>query len=372
MVDPVATAPLLACRLNKCPGVRPIGIGDTSRRIIAKAILTITKGDIQEATGSIQLCAGQISGTETAVHTAQALYHQDETEAILLVDASNAFNSLNRLVALHNIRHLCPSLATVLINTYRAPTKLFVDGSVLYSREGTTQGDPLAMPMYALATLPLIKELKSIKNVKQVWYADDASSTGKIKDLYEWWKKLTTLGPRFGYSPNAMKTWLVTKEEHLTTATTQFANEGVNITSEGRPYLGAALGKPEFVSSYVRNKVQSWCSIVDKLSSIAAIQPHAAYAAFTHGLSNKWTYLLRTISGIGNLFEPLESEIRTKLIPKLTGQSPPNDDLRHLLSLPARLGGLAITNPTSIATSLQEAVIKQSMELLYEINKNQK
>ena len=158
------------------------------------------------------------------------------------------------------------------------------------------------MPMYALATLPLIKELKSIKNVKQVWYADDASSTGKVKDLYEWWKKLTTLGPRFGYSPNAMKTWLVTKEEHLTTATTQFANEGVNITSEGRPYLGAALGKPEFVSSYVRNKVQSWCSIVDKLSSIAAIQPHAAYAAFT---------LLRTISGIGNVFEPLESEIRT-------------------------------------------------------------
>ncbi len=81
MVDPIATAPLLACRLialNKCPGVRPIGIGDTSRRIIAKAILTITKGDIQEATGSIQLCAGQISGTETAVHTAQALYHQDE------------------------------------------------------------------------------------------------------------------------------------------------------------------------------------------------------------------------------------------------------------------------------------------------------
>ncbi len=59
---------------------------------------------------------------------------------------------LIRLTALHNITRLCPSLATVLINTYRA---LFVDGDVLYSREGTTQGDPLAMPMYALAIMPM-------------------------------------------------------------------------------------------------------------------------------------------------------------------------------------------------------------------------
>ena len=60
-----------------------------------------------------------------------------------LVDASNAFKSLNRQVALHNIRHLCPSLATILINTYREPTELFVDSEVLWSEEGTTQDDPL-------------------------------------------------------------------------------------------------------------------------------------------------------------------------------------------------------------------------------------
>ncbi len=110
---------------------------------MAKAILTITRQDIQETTGSVQLCAGQISGIEAAVHAVTTLFQKDDTEAILLVDASNAFNTLNRLVALHNIRRLCPPLATVLINTYRAPTELFVDGDVLYSCEGTTQGDPL-------------------------------------------------------------------------------------------------------------------------------------------------------------------------------------------------------------------------------------
>ena len=33
--------------LNKCPGVRPIGVGDVSRRIIGKAILSVISEDIQ-------------------------------------------------------------------------------------------------------------------------------------------------------------------------------------------------------------------------------------------------------------------------------------------------------------------------------------
>ena len=138
-------------------------------RIIAKAALSIIQDGIQEAAGSRQLCAGQIAGVEAAVHAVRSSFLRDNTEGILLVDASNAFNSLNRIVALHNIRQLCPSFAPILINTYRS--------AALYIA-GTTQGDPLAMPMYALATLPLSKRLPS--DVTQVWYADDACACGSI------------------------------------------------------------------------------------------------------------------------------------------------------------------------------------------------
>ena len=61
MVCTAASIP--ACRLialNKNPGVRPIGICEVVRRIISKAILSITSGDIQDAAGSLQLCAGQM------------------------------------------------------------------------------------------------------------------------------------------------------------------------------------------------------------------------------------------------------------------------------------------------------------------------
>ena len=71
-----------------------------------------------------------------------------------------------------NIQHICPVISTILINTYRDDVNLFIDGEKLLSEEGTTQGDPLAMPMYALAPLPFIKSL-SDDAIKQIWYADD-------------------------------------------------------------------------------------------------------------------------------------------------------------------------------------------------------
>ena len=139
----------MACRLiplNKCPGVRPIGVGEIPRRIIAKAILKIIGNDVEEAAGPLQLCAGQDGGCEAVVHAMRNIFQASETEAVLLVDATNAFNSINRKAALHNISVVCPSLAQTLINTYQAPVRLFVQGGgEIASTEGTTQGDPLAM-----------------------------------------------------------------------------------------------------------------------------------------------------------------------------------------------------------------------------------
>ena len=52
----------------------------------------------------------------------------ENSDAALLVNASDAFNSLNCCLALYNIRHSCLSLASILINTHREPTNLYVDG----------------------------------------------------------------------------------------------------------------------------------------------------------------------------------------------------------------------------------------------------
>ncbi len=87
-IDPQGISPLLACRLialDKCPGVRLIVIGETARRIIAKTVLTITRADIQEAAGSLQLCGGQISGCEAAVHSTKERFLADDTLRLQLL-----------------------------------------------------------------------------------------------------------------------------------------------------------------------------------------------------------------------------------------------------------------------------------------------
>ena len=203
------------------------------------------------------------------------------------------------------------------------------------------------MSMYALAIMPLINELKK-DSLCQIWYADDSAASGSLSDVREWWNKLNTIGPRYGYYPNSKKTWLLVKGERCQEAEKMFQQSGVNITNSGRKYLGAALGNPEFVHEYVEQKVKEWTGELEALSSIGRRDPHAAYSAFTHGLVGKWQYILRTVPSLSKQLIPLEDAIRCKFIPVITGQNHILDVERDLLALPCRLGGMGLINPTKI------------------------
>ncbi len=160
------------------------------------------------------MCAGQIAGCEPAAHSVRQSFQESETDAALLIDASNTFNSLNRTTALHNVRHICPSFSTILINTYQAHSDLYIDGEVLHSQERTTHGDPLAMPFYALATIP-------IQVINQPWYVDVAAATGRVSCLRCWWNDMEKHSPSFGYHANAS---LVVKPDSLEEALSAFGD----------------------------------------------------------------------------------------------------------------------------------------------------
>ncbi len=94
----------------------------------------------------------------------------------------------------------------VLINFYRSPTRIFMNGDgcfELLSQEGTTQGCPLAMAMYALALVPLLKHLQPY--CKQVWYADDATGCDTFEKMLKWFNVLLVEGPKYGYYPKPSK-----------------------------------------------------------------------------------------------------------------------------------------------------------------------
>ena len=90
-IDPILLKPFLAYRLialNKNPGVRPIGISDTARRMITKAVLKLIITNIQDVTGYTQLCGGQLAGVEAAVHCLCDSFVKSDCGAALFVDRS--------------------------------------------------------------------------------------------------------------------------------------------------------------------------------------------------------------------------------------------------------------------------------------------
>ena len=115
------------------------------------------KQDVIETSGSLQVCAGFKCGSEAAIHAIRKIFEAVDSDGVLLIDASNAFNSPNRSAALHNLRILCSTLATFAINTYREPTRYFITGGKeIQLAEGTTQDDPMAMVLYTVSPQSLI------------------------------------------------------------------------------------------------------------------------------------------------------------------------------------------------------------------------
>ena len=354
IIDPELLEAYVACRLiplNKNPGVRPIGIGEILRRIIGKSIGWVLSSDIQEAGGSLQASTGLKGGAEAAIHLMRDIFNENETDGVILVDASNAFNSMNRQVALHNIRYICLPFSIALINTYRIPSRLFVSGGKeMSSQEGTTQGDNLAMSFYGLGINPLLKSLKDkVGKVKQVWLADDATGAGKLKHLRTWWDLLIKDGNQLGYFVNESKSWLIIKDPaNVELAQQLFANTSINITTDGKRHLGAAIGSESFKEKYIKDKVDNWCKELRKLSEIAKSQPQVAFAAYIHGEQHRFSYFLRTLAGIDKYLQPLDDIITNTFIPTLLGSNI-SDQERDLFALPIKQGGMGIEKLVSKA-----------------------
>lgn len=388
-IDPVCLTEFTACRLipfdkgltkDGDPGVRPIGIGEVFHRLTGKILLKVIREDVMDSAGPLQTCSGLKSGIEAAIHGIRKCFEDNESEGMLKVDAENAFNNMNRKLVLHNIKESCPPFHRYLKNTYQQCPKLVLKDDlshkVLLSKEGCTQGDVVAMAMYALGMKPLIDDLSNTIDkdlLKQVWFADDSSAAGKLQELRKWWDTLCIKGPKYGYYPLASKTILLVKHGMLDKASQIFENSGVEIREDGVVNMGSVIGNEEFKKSFVSENVKNWVLELEFLSKIARSEPQIALSFFNRSFCHRWTYLQRTTPNIGHLFQPLEDAIHETFIPALIGRTV-SDIERRILALPIRYGGINLRNPVntaiseftnslSVSESLTNIIYKQDADL---------
>ena len=380
-VDPAILESFSACRLiplDKNPGLRPIGIGETLRRIVGKAVSWLVKTEVMETAGPLQVAAGIKSGAEANCHAMRQLFEDEDTEGLMIIDANNAFNNMNRQVALHNIQIVCPEVSKYLINTYRRPARLLIkDGDEdleIKSLEGTTQGCNLGMTFYSLGTIPLVRSLtKLIKDnsleIKQCWLADDASAVGSLKGLKAWWDKLIDLGIKYGYYVNEDKTWIILKNEALVEKAKEiFSDSKIKFTTRGKRHLGACVGSDEYKDEYCTKKVAEWCDQLERLCEVAKSNPHVAFSAYTHGFQHKFTFFFRTIEGFEKYLEPLDNLITFGFLPTLFGSTLTSIE-RRLVALPLRFGGMGINILSEKAPIDFKASLSITSELVDEIKR---
>ena len=252
--------------------------------------MSVVKKEVVQAAGSLQVCAGQVAGVESAICSMVDLFERDNSAAVFQIDATNAFNSRNRNIFLDNIKVICPERSNLVfvVNCYTLPSRLFVRGKgELKSKTRTTQGNPIVIGLYALSKTPLMTAVtspsksmyrSSSNRFYNVAFADGFAGCGKLESLKQWFGEMCRLGPFIGYYVNPTKTWLIVKDHELLKAFWKFAGTGIKITSGGRRHLIGVISTNENKNKFIDEKTDELCKEIEVLSTIAATEPHDLYS----------------------------------------------------------------------------------------------
>ena len=162
------------------------------------------------------------SWCEVAIYTMDLIFNDQNTDAILLIDAKNAFNLINKEAFIHNVKMMFPVFGTFVSNCYSSSSRVFIiGGGELKSTEGTTQVNPIALIIYVITTISLILMIIEIMydqpgNISTLAaYADDFTATRTLTELKVLWDILCSLVPIFWYYPWAPKSCLIVKKYRI-------------------------------------------------------------------------------------------------------------------------------------------------------------
>ena len=86
--------------------IQPVGVGETWQSLFDKIVLKITGPESTIACQYDQLCAVIKAGINGAIHGVQAIWDKiltTENGGLLLVDAKDVFNEINRVIMLWTV-----------------------------------------------------------------------------------------------------------------------------------------------------------------------------------------------------------------------------------------------------------------------------
>ena len=200
---------------------RPIAVGKVIRRLTSKCAARSVQSEALEFLMPLQLGVGIPSGCEAIVHAVASCLEDKsippEKRFILLVDFSNAFNSVHRSALCREVREHTPGISAWMECSYGVQPLLHLSDHTLYSCCGVQQGDPLGPLGFALALHPIVRRIQHQvpSLLMNSWYLDDGTLCGSLDDLAAALSIREAEGPARGLVLNRSKSLILAPPNHL-------------------------------------------------------------------------------------------------------------------------------------------------------------
>lgn len=344
-------------------------MGEVLRRLTSKCAARAVLPDALKFLSPSQVGVGLPGGCDAILHSVMSVHGDtsipSDHKLTLLVDFSNAFNSIDRATMFHEVRSRLPSITSWMECSYGSQPSLLLDNRPILSCCGVQQGDPLGPLGFALVLHSVIEKIKeSVPGLLiNVWYLDDGTLCGTEQELAIALSIIELEGPPRGLFLNKSKSLIYTPAN---SSITHPLLRDIPTSSDGFTLLGSPIGPSAFCEETVSKRIRKVQESVARLHDLQDSQLE--------------TTLLRSCLALPKLAHVLRT-CPPCLIPKALGFF--DDIIRHALSdltgrpvpdwswlkasLPSSLGGLNLRQASLHAPAAYIGSLHQCRHLVVEI-----
>ena len=183
-------------------------MGEILRRLTSKCLAISSRPLAKQILAPLQLGIGVKGGCESITHAVSDLISSSPGDQCwtLLLDFSNAFNSVNRESMFIQFRQSMPTLSCWMESCYSCQPMLVLGDHSINSCSGVQQGDPLGPLGFALTLHPIVERISSEGSdlLLNTWYLDDGTLVGSPHAL----AIVESGGPSIGLHLNRSKSIL--------------------------------------------------------------------------------------------------------------------------------------------------------------------
>ena len=232
----------------------------------------------------------------------------------LLLNFSNAFNSINRESMFVEVRRHISSLSVWMEFCYSSLPLLYLGLNTIHSCCGVQQGDRQGPLGFSLALHPVVECIRTEVPglVLNAWYLHKGTLMGSPEDLAAALCIIEDDGPSVGLHLNRAKSLLFIPEE--SDASLSFLLSDIPTTHGGFTLLGCPIGPPSYCEEVFGERVAKVKSSLGALRDIADSQVETSLLRLCLALP-KVSFILRTcpISHIRHAAEEFDNAVRDAL-----------------------------------------------------------